>query len=138
MRCIMRALTFAAAALSIYSCRATTAGEGQAKVTRGLIYFADSRPQPPVCYAYMWGGSMNGGPALAAVVCDSATDLIKARTPEQDRVAADVLAKIRYVADERALPAICYAYMWGGSMNGGPALTSVPCDAVEQLLDTAP
>ena len=138
MRPGTRTLTIIAAALTLSSCRATTAGEGKAKVTRELIYFEDSRPQPAICNAYMWGGAMNGGPALAAVDCESAADLIKARTPDQDRTVADVLAKICYVADERALPALCYAYLWSGSMNGGPALTSVPCDAVESLLELAP
>jgi hypothetical protein len=43
-----------------------------------------------------------------------------------------------YFEDSRPQPAICYAYLWGGSMNGGPALTSVACDAVEQLLEMVP
>ena len=41
---------------------------------------------------------------------------------------------IFYVRDNRAKPALCYAYMWGGSYHGGPGLAEVSCENVRHLL----
>jgi len=41
---------------------------------------------------------------------------------------------ITYVRDDRAKPALCYAYIWGGSSHGGPGLAEVSCENVRHLL----
>lgn len=33
---------------------------------------------------------------------------------------------------------LCFAYVWQGGMHGGPALTNVPCEKVENLLGPKP
>jgi hypothetical protein len=120
--------------LSLAACSDGCAGSAAARKSPidGLVFFQDSRTSPAICYAYMWGGLGNGGPALAAVTCEIVSGLL---TDTSRDPAAKVLKQIRYLEDARTSPAICYAYMWGGLGNGGPALTSVPCDAVESLLE---
>jgi len=39
------------------------------KVVAGIEYIRD--PRTGFCFAYYWGGAANGGPALAAVPCES-------------------------------------------------------------------
>lgn len=58
-----------------------------------------------------------------------------ALTEEQQKAAEDeaenreygnkLVRQIVYLKDERTN--ICFAYVWGGMANGGPALTTVPC-----------
>lgn len=47
---------------------------------------------------------------------------------KQDRI----IKEIRYIRDDRT--GLCFAYYWGGSYHGGPALTEVPCDRVSKFL----
>ena len=39
-----------------------------------------------------------------------------------------------YIRDDRPKPALCFAYIWGGYVNGGPGLAEVPCENVKHLL----
>lgn len=48
--------------------------------------------------------------------------------------ASDMIHEIVYIKDSRT--GLCFAYGWGGSANGGPALATVPCDAVPPELLT--
>lgn len=48
------------------------------------------------------------------------------------RIASD----IEYIYDERT--GLCYAYLWEGASNGGPALTLVPYETVKHLLLNPP
>lgn len=43
-------------------------------------------------------------------------------------------SRIHYYKDNRTN--LCFAYWWGGNLHGGPALTNVPCEQVEHLLET--
>jgi hypothetical protein len=131
----LRPLTIVPLLLSLAACSDGCAGNAAARKSPvdGLVFFQDSRTSPAVCYAYMWGGMANGGPALTAVPCEIVADRLV--DPSKDASVAKVLKQIRYLEDARTSPAICYAYMWGGMANGGPALTAVPCDAVENLLE---
>jgi len=43
-----------------------------------------------------------------------------------------------YFRDERVDPPICFAYLWAGGANGGPALSTVDCCRVEGLLVNGP
>lgn len=45
-----------------------------------------------------------------------------------------VIKDIIYIRDDRTKPALCFAYMWGGSSRGGPSLAEVPCENVRHLL----
>jgi hypothetical protein len=62
----------------------TTVERDQALVqdlTSDLSYFMDGRPNPPICYAYMWrdeglGDAYAGGPALATVPCEAVRHLL--------------------------------------------------------------
>lgn len=40
----------------------------------------------------------------------------------------EVMEHLQYMKDTRT--GICFAYYWGGAGNGGPALATVPCEAV--------
>jgi|GEM_PF-4778675 len=51
------------------------------KTARSIHYLRDTRPEPPICYAYLWGGAASGGPALAVVPCDSVRHLLDNGTP---------------------------------------------------------
>lgn len=56
------------------------------------------------------------------------------KTPEQQRARQVdyIIGSIIYFKDAKT--GICYAYYWGGSGNGGPALATVPCDKCEPFL----
>lgn len=56
------------------------------------------------------------------------TDLVKHNQQFADEISAQIL----YFQDKKT--GLCYAYYWGGAGNGGPALTLVPRDKVEQFL----
>jgi hypothetical protein len=43
-----------------------------------------------------------------------------------------VVSGIQYIKDTRTN--FCFAYYWGGAANGGPALATVPCDAIPSEL----
>ena len=43
-----------------------------------------------------------------------------------------IIDDIQYIKDPRT--GLCFAYYWGGSGNGGPALATVPCDQVAGML----
>ncbi len=48
----------------------------------------------------------------------------------------NIVGNIHYIKDPRT--GLCFAYYWGGAANGGPALTTVPCEAIPpELLITA-
>ena len=47
-----------------------------------------------------------------------------------------VLHSIDYIKDTRT--GFCFAYHWGGSGNGGPALATVPCETIPLELLTIP
>ncbi len=50
--------------------------------------------------------------------------------------ANEVVSDIQYIKDMRT--GLCFAYYWGGMPEGGPALTTVPCEAIPpQLLKVA-
>ena len=57
-----------------------------------------------------------------------------ARQANRLETSAGLLNSMFYFRDDRAQPAICYAYLWKGQSHGGPALATVPCEAVEHLL----
>ena len=41
-----------------------------------ISYFKDSRPTPPLCFAYTWLGGSYGGPVLATVPCEAVESLL--------------------------------------------------------------
>ncbi len=43
-----------------------------------------------------------------------------------------LVAHLHYFKDSRT--SLCFAYTWGGDSHGGPALTSVPCEAIPKNL----
>ncbi len=45
-----------------------------------------------------------------------------------------VVARIKYIKDPRT--GLCFAYYWDGSLNGGKALATVPCEAIPSHLLT--
>ena len=50
--------------------------------------------------------------------------------------ATRVVGRIQYIKDGRT--GLCFAYYWGGGYNGGPALTTVPCETIPlELLTVA-
>ena len=50
--------------------------------------------------------------------------------------ANEVVDSIQYIKDTRT--GLCFAYYWGGAGNGGPALATVPCEAIlHELLTVA-
>ena len=49
-------------------------------------------------------------------------------------VANEVVSEIQYIKDRRT--GLCFAYHWRGSMYGGPALATVPCEAIPAELLT--
>jgi hypothetical protein len=51
---------------------------------------------------------------------------------QQVRSALQMVNSLTYVQDPKS--GICFAYSWGGMANGGPALTTVPCETVKNLL----
>lgn len=78
--------------------------------------------------------------ALFAVGCEKAEEARarqenwRARHLQAD--ANEVIGSIKYFKDTRT--GLCFAYYWGGGGNGGPALATVPCEAVPpQLLTVA-
>lgn len=48
--------------------------------------------------------------------------------------ANEVVVNIQYIKDPRT--GLCFAYYWGGAANGGPALATVPCEAIPPHLLT--
>ena len=48
--------------------------------------------------------------------------------------ANEVVGSIQYIKDTRT--GLCFAYYWGGMGNGGPALATVPCEAISPKLLT--
>jgi hypothetical protein len=75
------------------------------------------------------------------VICITMTLVIKPITPEQEeaitakqnvKTAEKVQAGMFYFQDKRS--GLCYAYYWGGAQSGGPALTLVPRDKVQEFL----
>ena len=57
------------------------------------------------------------------------------RVKEIRAVATGVAENLLYLKDTRTN--ICFAYYWGGSAYGGPALTTVPCEVVSPHLFVA-
>lgn len=59
------------------------------------------------------------------------------RKKELQDTANDVVGSIQYIKDPRT--GLCFAYFWGGNgLYGGPALATVPCEAIPtQLLTIA-
>ena len=57
---------------------------------------------------------------------------VKQRINKKQEFAREILSKILYIKDHRT--GLCFAYMWDGSMNGGPALTVVPEDKIPAYL----
>jgi hypothetical protein len=57
--------------------------------------------------------------------------LVGCRGTDQE-VAKEVTDEIIYMQDVRT--GLCYAYYWGGSAHGGPALTVVPCESCKAYL----
>lgn len=43
-----------------------------------------------------------------------------------------IIKNLNYSKDPRT--GLCFGYAWVGNYHGGPALTEVPCEKVEQLL----
>lgn len=43
---------------------------------KSVLYFKDTRPTPPICFAYVWGGGSHGGPGLATVPCAAVEHLL--------------------------------------------------------------
>jgi hypothetical protein len=57
----------------------------------------------------------------------------QAQLLKNEQQECDVISRnIIYFQDKRT--GLCFAYYWGGSYQGGPALTLVPRDKVEQFL----
>lgn len=50
------------------------------------------------------------------------------RAELQRNSARGVVGGIQYIKDART--GLCFAYYWGGGLNGGPALATVPCEAI--------
>lgn len=64
----------------------------------------------------------------------------QSKKEEQTRLlqlsADEIVGKLHYIKDPRT--GLCFAYYWGGTANGGPALANVPCEAIPtNLLWTA-
>jgi len=60
----------------------------------------------------------------------------KAKEDNHQATANRVVSGILYIKDPRS--GLCFAYYWGGQMNGGPALAAVPENAIPpELLLTA-
>ena len=59
------------------------------------------------------------------------------RVQRRQANANEVVDSIQYIKDTRT--GLCFAYYWGGTViDGGPALATVPCEAIPpQLLTTA-
>ncbi|MDP3769705.1 MAG: hypothetical protein U1A23_04915 [Candidatus Sungbacteria bacterium] len=59
------------------------------------------------------------------------------RRVEQLQVKANKMVRsIQYVKDARTDWPLCFAYYWGGGYDGGPALATVPCEAIPSHLLT--
>lgn len=51
---------------------------------------------------------------------------------ENQRTVAAIEKEMFYFQDKRT--GLCYAYYWGGAGNGGPAMTLVPREKVQEFL----
>ena len=60
--------------------------------------------------------------------CGEPNNRVKIRT----RQANLAIPEIVYIKDGRT--GICFAFYWGGGGEGGPALATVPCSAVQSFL----
>jgi len=65
---------------------------------------------------------------FAILLCSCVTD--NSSTMRQD---AEEAAK-GMVFIKHPQSGLCFAYVWQGSIYGGPAIANVPCDKVEHLL----
>lgn len=69
---------------------------------------------------------------VGCVQHSSAEELREAQTESYNRA-----TRLSYFKDPRTN--LCFAYGWGGSYQGGPILTNVPCtNEVNSLLKNAP
>ena len=74
--------------------------------------------------------------ALFAAGCEKSQE-VRAQE-ENQRVqrlqanANEVVGSIQYIKDTRT--GLYFAYYWGGAGNGGPALATVPCEAIPPQL----
>lgn len=75
------------------------------------------------------------GLSLALASCSQPTTYYSTsvQASSESRSSGDAIAEsIAYIRDKRT--GLCFAYMWGGMANGGPALASVDCASVEKFL----
>jgi hypothetical protein len=76
--------------------------------------------------------------ALFVAGCEN-SEVVRTREEDQrvQRLQSDankVVGMIQYIKDLRT--GLCFAYFWGGVDNGGPALATVPCEAIPPKLLT--
>lgn len=77
--------------------------------------------------------------AMLATGCKKFQEYQKAQAKAElalllQQTASDVASAIVYIKDERT--GLCFAYYWGGGVHGGPALATVPCEAIPTNLLT--
>ncbi len=75
--------------------------------------------------------------ALFTIGCEK-SEAVRAQEWNQRMqvIVNDVVSRIQYIKDTRT--GQCFAYYWGGLGDGGPALATVPCEAIpSQLLTIA-
>lgn len=69
---------------------------------------------------------------LLSFGCKQSPEAAQAERAEQKQrtqaTVNEVIGSITYMKDPRT--SICYAYYWGGTANGGPALAVVPSQSV--------
>jgi len=90
-----------------------------------------------------FGGAMKSWLAAVAAVFGLLAAACDVRSPEQQlrekqsnqaQQSQSLIDMMMYFKDTRPDPPVCYAYFWQGVGHGGPALATVPCQAVEHLL----
>ena len=68
---------------------------------------------------------------LASGCAESEETLASDKAEKAERLrnhTKEVLSNTHYIKDART--GLCFAYHWGGMVNGGPSLATVPCGAI--------
>lgn len=81
------------------------------------------------------------GLTIVLLLCGCKSEAWKAEEKQKQQKwaidnAIENTAKIDYIYDKRT--GLCFAYIWGGGANGGPALAVVPLETVKDHLINPP
>ena len=72
---------------------------------------------------------------LACKSRDRGGEVEQFESPQKfEPVATEIFNQVHYITDPRLEPPVCFAYYWGGTAYGGPALATVPCGSVPPKL----